>query len=718
VRLGYDERNLYVAFHAFDKPGRVRATVAKRDAVANDDSVAMYLDTFNDQRRAYILVFNPLGIQADGVFTEGGEEDFSVDIVMESKGTLTDDGYTVEAAIPFKSLHYEAGQARLWGVHFMRRIKWANNELDSWMPISRDKSSFLGQGGHLVAPTDISAERTVELIPSLTVSEAGKRVRAWTPPASGADPGRFVSEPMKVDPGLTAKLGITPNITLDLALNPDFAQVEADQLVVTANQRFPIFYEEKRPFFLEGIDIFQTPLTAVHTRAIVDPDFALKLTGKHGRNTFGLLMASDNAPGNFSGDERLDPRNFPFLDKNAYIGVLRLKHDVGRDSNIGLIATSYNFIQEHNQLGGVDGRFRLDPKTVFTFQVLGTTRRGLFFDPDRAQNVYRTGNALGYYLDLNLAGRHFGFELTGVGRTRDYRADVGFTRRTNTNYEGLVLTYDSEPKPKAALISYHLMNAASVNFDWQGHSQNVDDEAQLTLDFRRQTFFTAGVSSGYERLFEEEFGPRRTPAHGGAFAGADPERSTVKRAFYMGVGTTPSKKYSASMSFGYGSGIFDLDFGAGPKFPRVSPAALADPNNPDVPLDPGPGRNLNVNANLSYQPTDSLLMSVGYIKSRLVRDDTRRVAFDDNILALRTTYQFTRFTFIRARADFDSLSSNVRGQFLFGWTPNPGTTFYVGYNDDLNLNGFSPFTGQLEPGLRRNGRTFFIKMSYLFRRSF
>jgi hypothetical protein len=118
------------------------------------------------------------------------------------------------------------------------------------------------------------------------------------------DSGRFANQPVGFELGVTAKYSLTPTVTLDLAINPDFAQVEADQTVVTANQRFPIFFEEKRPFFLEGIDIFQTPLTAVHTRSIVDPDVAVKLSGKRGKNTFGLLLASDNAPGNYSEEER------------------------------------------------------------------------------------------------------------------------------------------------------------------------------------------------------------------------------------------------------------------------------------------------------------------------------------------------------------------------------------------------------------------------------
>src|SRR5207249_6586138 len=227
--------------------------------------------------------------------------------VMESKGTLTSDGWTVEVAIHFKSLRYVAGKDKLWGAHFFRRIKRFNNELDMWMPINRDISSWLAQEGHLAGLEGISTERTLELIPSLTLSETGKRKATLSSAQLAAgmlDPGRMVNEPIKFDPGLTGKYTITPNVTLDFALNPDFAQVESDQLVVTANQRFPIFFPEKRPFFLEGIDIFNTAIAAVHTRTIVDPDHAVKLTGKVNRNTFGLLVASDNGPGNLSEDDR------------------------------------------------------------------------------------------------------------------------------------------------------------------------------------------------------------------------------------------------------------------------------------------------------------------------------------------------------------------------------------------------------------------------------
>ena len=339
VFAGYDSRFIYFAFHAYDDPAKIRASVAKRDSIFDDDSVGLLLDTFNDKRRAYELFFNPLGIQQDGFLTEGGNDDFSVDIVMESKGSLTPDGYTVEVAIPFKSLRYEAGKGKLWGVHILRQIKHVNGEQDSWMPISKDQSGLLSQAGHITGLEGISTERTLELIPSLTLSETGKR-KAPITVAQIAAGGRFVNEPIKFDPGLTGKYSITPTVTLDFAINPDFAQVESDQLVVTANQRFPIFFEEKRPFFLEGIDIFRTQIAAVDTRAIIDPDYAVKLTGKMGRNTFGLLLASDNGPGNFSEDER--PTASPsLLDKNASIGILRLKRDLGKsDSFIGFLGNT------------------------------------------------------------------------------------------------------------------------------------------------------------------------------------------------------------------------------------------------------------------------------------------------------------------------------------------------------------------------------------------
>lgn len=729
VHLGYDEKNLYIAIQAFDEKGQVRATVAKRDDLSGNDYTAVWLDTFNDNRRAYVLLLNPIGIQADGIFTEGHGIDYSVDLVMESKGVLTSDGYTVEVQVPFSSLRYEIGRGKLWGVHILRAISHLD-EWDSWMPLRRESrdfstatfTQFLEQAGRITGIENVGDEHTLELIPNLTLAETGRRVRTQPRMITDANPalfdkGRFVNAPVKPAVGLTAKLTLTSGVTLGAALNPDFAQVEADQLVVTANQRFPIFFAEKRPFFLEGIEIFNTPIRAVHTRTIIDPDVAIKLAGKRKRNSFGLMFSSDNGPGTFSEDERHDPNLRSsidrFIDKNSYVGVLRLKRDIGKESSIGVIATSYNFIEKHNQLFGFDGRFTVNPKTVFTFQVLGTNSRCYFYDADLNRSIYRTGNGLAYYLQLQLNTRHLNASLTGKGYTSDYRANVGFVSQTNTNPWDLLLSYNSEPKQDAQLISWTITSASRAQFDWQGRMRYAFESVRTQLNFKRQTYLKTDSYSDYQRLFEDEFGPRRTAMRQGTFFGAS-ERSTVYKGLTFEAGTAPSKKYAAVISIDNSWRAFDFDLGAGPKFPRVSPAALLDPQ---APLDPGPGKTLDISANLTWRPRDPLNISLSYIKSRLVRNDAKRVAFDQNLFSLKTTYQFTRFTFLRGRVDYDTLRSRVFGQFLLAWTPSPGTAFYAGYDDDLNRNGYNPFTGQYETGLRRNTRTFFIKLSYLFRRS-
>ncbi|HYG83211.1 MAG TPA: DUF5916 domain-containing protein [Pyrinomonadaceae bacterium] len=775
VLLGYDAKNFYIAYKCYDEPDKVRATVSKRDNIFTDDYVGFFLDTFNDQRKAYAAFFSPLGIQADGTLTEGRGEDYSLDWVMESKGVINSEGWVVEVAIPFKSLRYVAGKDKLWGAHFFRRIKRLNNELDSWMPFSRSIGSNLNQAGHLTGLEGISVERSLELIPSLTISETGRHVGAFpgTLPAGSVDQGRIVNEPVGLDPGLTAKLGITPTVTLDLALNPDFAQVEADQIVVTTNQRFPIFFPEKRPFFLEGIDIFQTPILAVHTRSIVDPDAAVKLSGKQGRTTFGIMAASDNGPGNLSPDERGDINacrelvmlglennceNENILDKNAFIGVLRLKRDLGKqDSTIGMLATSYNFIEKHNQLFGVDGKWRIDKKTFFDYQVLGTTSRNFFYDPNTDTTNYRTGNGLGYTAILDYTGRNWGWQYYGEGFSRDYRADVGFIGRTNTNFHGFFWRYNTDPKQKGKILGTHFHNFTWVGFDFQGRSQNWESEWYVEWRLPRTSWFALGWEPAYERILEEEFGPTREALAGIAvktfgqqlasqlppcdatgalpppipddpstpeneeqrlrpctFFSDNTERAAQKHHFFIQGGSQYNKKVQFNARFVYRRNHLDLDFGGGRRFPRVSPAALL--LGEDAPLDPGPGHLYEFSGGVTYKPTNALTTQLNLVKNTLVRRDTDLTAFDINIWTLRTTYQFTPFTFARGIVDYNTLNRRVRGQFLFGWTPNPGTAFYVGYNDDLNY-GFNNISSEIVPGFRRNSRTFFIKMSYLFRKS-
>lgn len=747
--MAYDAKNLYLGFRVKQTRDTVRATVARRDNIFNDDYVLLYIDTFNDQRQAYVVSFNPLGIQADGTFTEGRGEDYSVDLVMESKGVLTEDGFTIEAAIPFKSLRYEAGKNKQWGLHIFRRIKYMNGELDSWMPRNRSLNGSLNQAGHVTGLDGIETTRQLEINPSFTISESGRRSRYTF---DGNPAGRYVNDGIKGEFGLTAKFGLTPTTTLDFAYNPDFAQVEADAPISTANLRFPVFFPEKRPFFLERIDIFQSGMNVVNTRAIVDPDIAAKLTGRRGKNTFGLMYASDNGTrGNLSKDDRQELaqcianrtgllpvcRNERIFEQNADIGVLRLKRDIGRQHNIGFFATTYNFVDNHNHTAGFDGRFKLSPKVVTEFQILGTHTRSNFYDSELDRYQYRTGNGVGYRAYLERSGRNLYMNFLVQGRSPDYRADVGFTNRVDTNYAGSFIKYETDRQAKNAIVSKQVWNETNVSFDWKGRSQYFITNTRAQLALQRQTYVAGNFQLGFERVYENEFGPIRTLVrpNGGAFAGPSGERGAKFKAMQSFIESTPTKQWYVFAFMDYTWGLMDYDFGAGPDFPRASRAyqdylaqCAANPpacsgNAPviSIPgLDPGPGDQLTIESTIRYQPTTAFQTQLNYTKRRLVRHDTDLVAFDDNLFSSRSVYQFTRNTFVRLRLDYSTLNRRVRPQFVLGWTPSPGTAIYAGYNDDINYKGYNPFIERptQEPGFRSNGRTFFIKASYLFRKSF
>ena len=727
----YDEKHLYIAFKCWDEKDKIRSTVAKRDEIFNDDNVRVYLDTYDDQRRAYLLGWNPLGIQADGILIEGQDADFSVDIVMESKGMIHDWGWSVEVKIPFKSLRYKAGTGTMWGFNATRSILRLNNEFHSWMPQDRNIQGTLVQNGKITGLNEISSERTLEIIPSVTISETGRRVEDNQIPA-----GRFVNEPVKTELSLNLKYNITPNITLDAAINPDFAEVEADAPVVTANQRFPIFFEEKRPFFLEGADTFGSPLFLFNSRTIVDPDVAAKLTGKIGKNSFGFLVASDNAPGNYDENEINDPNKRPLIDefvgRNATFAVLRLKRDFGKENNVGLFGSARTFVENKNFVGGIDGQIKVNPNTVFTFQATATNSKKCFFEPffnnlanpnqaNRNEEIcggssfrrYRTGNGFGYYANYSSQTETTGYFIRAIGRSKDYRADAGFTPRTDQHWFYGVFRKTSKSKPKSKIIRKEWRTYLGSKHDGRGRLQELQWNAVGVFEFQRNTSFRLFGNLVKQKIYEDEFGLARNLNRTGRFFGED-SRETFRQRLGVSLYSNPFKRLSFGGFVAHHWNEFDFDFGAGLKFPRISPAAFLG----DSRLDPGEGNLISSETYINLTPIDPLKISLTYNKSRLVRNDSNKVAFDSNIFSLRTTYNFTRFIFARTRIDYNTLRSNVSGQYLLGWNPSPGKAFYVGYNDKSNYNGFNPYTELRESGFQRNERTFFIRMSYLFRKSF
>jgi hypothetical protein len=349
---------------------------------------------------------------------------------------------------------------------------------------------------------------------------------------------------------------------------------------------------------------------------------------------------------------------------------------------------------------------------TFEAQALGTTSRNYFYDPNLDQSNYRTGNAMIYTYDFSSRKKLGGWGFGGVGRTRDYRADVGFTRRTNTSEIYAFKYWSSDPKPKNRLIRHNINYNFNVSHDYQGRFQNLGTNVNGNVALAGNLWIGGGAYVGAEKLIEEEFGPKRSLTRQGAFFG-ESDRLVKQYGGWTWAEKNFNKRFFAYFNFQMDMNVFDFDFGAGDKFPRVSPAALLNPNSP---LDPGPGKQWNLSGGADIKPTDSLSFNLSFNKTKLTRNDTGLVAFDSNIVQLRTTYQFSRFVFLKARLDYNTLSSRVFGQYTFGWTPSPGKALYIGYNDKWSYNGYD-FNPRI-PGFTQLDRTFFIKFSYLFRKSF
>ena len=245
-----------------------------------------------------------------------------------------------------------------------------------------------------------------------------------------------------------------------------------------------------------------------------------------------------------------------------------------------------------------------------------------------------------------------------------------------------------------------------------GRLQGWSINSNTNLSFKGNAQFGGGANFGRSKIYEDEFGAKRNASQPGAFFG-DPFRSTYRGGTFLFFFKSFNKRFSMNSNFGMGFNSFDFDFGAGRRFPRVSPAALADPNSP---LDPGPGKSMNISVGGNFKPTDNFNFSLNYGKSNLRRNDTEALAFVSNIFSFRSTYQFSRFVNFKSRLDYSTISNRLFGQYTFAWTPSPGTALFAGYNDSYTYKGFA--FSQQQPGLLQLNRTFFIKLSYLFRKSF
>ncbi len=692
VYLGYDQQNLYAVWVAFARePGTLRAQMSRRDSVEfEQDVVALYLDTFNDRLRAYNFLANPQGVQTDAIWTDPYDRDPSFDTVWHAEGQRNGKGYVVLMTIPFKSLRFPPGSQQTWGLLLQR---WAphDGENSFWPPLSTQVQGRLSRTARLEGLDGISSGRSMQIMP-YGVFRAFRELDTRDPALA-----TFDSRRAQVDGGVDAKFVLKDSLVLDVTLNPDFSQVESDQPQTTVNQRFEVFFPEKRPFFLENAGFFRTPINLLFTRRIADPQFGLRATGKIGHTAIGALLVDDQSPG------RIVSENDANAGERAYFGVLRVSHEFREQSSIGFIATDRELRPNSgstcgelrcqavsNRVGGVDGNIKINDNWRTSFQAVTSST-------DSLDGTHLAGQS--YLARLEHEGRHWIYNVEYHDTGRGFRTLPGFFRRTDYRRESHFVQYRFRPENKIVqwwgLGFFHL-----ASWDHAGERLDLNNQPTLAIQFQRQSFLEYGHGIRRERLRPVDFSELTSSQ--------DFDTSYDFLAVFSNYFRVVNLRGSLEMLQG-------INFAP----PSGQAPFAADQTFADV--------------GATIRPFDKLTIENSYLLNRLRERASGRSVFNNHILRSKWSYQYNKRLSFRTIFQYESTlansvltslktTKNFNADFLATYLVQPGTAIYVGYNSNLqNLDrslGFDPDGKNLLRTRNRflnDGRQIFVKVSYLFR---
>ena len=699
--LGYDQKNLYVVFVCFDEPGKVRARKSRREDVTDDDTVEVMLDTFHDRRRAYSFQINPLGVQWDAIWSEtpheevGGNFDTSWDTVWYSQGRLTPEGYVAWISIPFRSMRFPPVKEQSWGVILYRGIV-RENEDAFWPQISQRFEGRLAQAATLTGLEGISPGRNLQFIPYGLLNSFRD--------IDARDPNHLHFENRAIGGtfGLDSKVILNDSFVLDLTANPDFSQVESEEPQVTVNQRFAVYFPEKRPFFIENADYFRTPIDLFFTRSIADPSYGARLTGKAGPYSIGLLTADDREPG-------LTVAPFdPLAGSRQYFNIARVSRDLFKQSSIGAIYTDqeYPAAGGFNRIGGLDTRLKFNPSWTATLQsvVSSTKIPGL---------EYQAGPAS--YADTTFSGIHTTYEATYKDISPGFTTVPGFVNRVDIRDLFNEIDYRFRPKD-SPLVAW----GPSMHTDWvwdhNGTRLDLVTDPSMSFSFKGQS---------YVKLFPyTDFHERLRPID---FAALQANRDYHEHLSSVLWGTSYVKWMTLQGYYEWGDGANFV--------PPSSPTPILCPGLPAIistTCVPYLAKSDGASLLASFHPLSALRIDNTYLFSRLRDRENGMAIFNNHIIRTKWNWQFNRELSFRmilqynatlANPQFTSLQTTKQfnGDFLLTYLIHPGTAIYVGYNSDLqNINPDL----QLDPSgnllrtrdrLINDGKLFFVKVSYLFR---
>ena len=641
----YDAENFYFAFRCFDtEPAKIKASINKRDNMFSDDFVGIVIDTYNTMQSGYGFLVNPLGIQGDGMMSVNGNLQGDQDFIWYSKGQIDDQGYTVEYRIPLQSIRFPSGKTITMRLGFFRQFV-RTSEVASAPPLSPEKGSIIAQT-QPISVTGLKFKRVVEILPAVTHSNK-----------LAIQDGVLKRDERTTDLSLTGKVGITSDLTLDAAINPDFSQVESDAGQVDINLRYALYFPEKRPFFLEGNEIFQfagnteeAPLIAmIHTRTIVDPVFGFKLSGKLGvTNTIAAIYAQDYQP---DGE----------TDEHPDFSIFRLKHALKDDSYIGGIYTARDVRGGFNRVVGGDGRIRLSQTSVAAFHLFGSFTK---VPGDRDVNG---GHALA--VDYVLDNRKVSLDIGYQDISTDFQVDTGFVYRTGLRRLAGFAMYRFYPKSKffqriePFYWSYHLydtnsnmletFNLFTVRFQLPATTQVRFDGILANEVYEGRRFGTSGLGFQFNsQLTKKIFFNGRYRRAGGIYY--DPE------APYQGDGNRAS-------------------------------------------------------AAVEYQPTEQFDFMLDLTYSDFYRRSDKAKIYDYTIFRSFNTFQFNKYLFLRGILEYNTYRKRMTLDTLISFTYIPGTVVYVGYGSAFEKIRWTGDEYLDSHRFLETKRGFFFKVSYLWR---
>jgi hypothetical protein len=662
----YDQVNLYIGFRCYDTlPGAIRANLTDRDKIFNDDFVLVTIDTYNNYQRGFEFAVNPYGIQGDLLMMGVGSEDISYDMVWSSAAARNEEGWTAEMAIPLKSLSFSPNETQSWTIALLRCIPRNNSYQLTWTPLDRNNPSYLAQGGNLIGLKGIKPGNSLDILPYTMIQQSGARSDI-SDPASAMQNGSIKA---RIGGGIQFSPG--PNISVNAVINPDFSQIESDADQLSVNTTFALYYPEKRPFFMTGMDLLQTPM--YYSRTINNPLFATKVNGKAGKLSYLALAAYDrNSAITVPGEEQ---SNTIQTVTDSYAGVGRIRYDLGNENFIGTLWLSRNIKSSYNYVNGLDWNFKFWKNWYWQGELfLSNTKEindTILFKSDRkfGSSGHDAGfngekyAGTGLHLSVIRAGRNYSFSLTQNNFSPTYQTYNGMYPTVNgrTTYMTHGYTFHLNKK---IIQNIKLFTSANTDFNYDG----VFKEFVITPGFRVNMIGQTFIYVNYLAVNTERF--RQVLFKG------------INRANII-INSTPVRGISLSVEAETGKFIYRT-------------------------MSPVPGRGYNVVSTLLLEPTSWLKTSFSWTTARLLDPETDIKFYNGHILRNITTFQFTRKLFLRDIIQYNSFSNTFSIYPLLSYKFNAFTMFCAGMTQDM-LN-----YDQEDYSFKTSGYQYFVKLQYLF----